>query len=184
MKVPVGSLFSLASEVEMDFDEDNSGTTWLPAVSLGQVGADHFILKHKSSGKHGMEHGEKLVHVKRIRPRPPPIEKKSFELLEKIEALRGSCWSVGLITRCLEGERYTVTFRHEKKEMDFNLTDLRPHLDWIEGKWVTNLKVFFFCFVFTKASIVLQSEFKKKIGTVFGLQSIRGLNFFFFFFLL
>ena len=149
MKVPTGSLFSLASEVEMDIDKGNSGITWFPMISVGEVGVNCVMLKCESLENDDKNelHGKEIVSAKRFRPRPPQIGDKSFKLSEKVDVFFGSCWTVGIVTRILEGQKFTVTFKHGKKEADFDHTELRPHLDWIDGKWVNNSKVYIYIFV-------------------------------------
>ncbi|PON71083.1 Agenet domain containing protein [Parasponia andersonii] len=131
------AIFRPGTAVEVDLNAENPGFNWVPVVFLGEVGKDFVVVKYKKSSNNG-ESVKVTVHVQQIRPQPPEMNDTNFDLLDKVDAFCDLSWSVGVITKILSERRYVVTFRLEKKEKEFNHSEVRPHLDWIDGQWVTN----------------------------------------------
>ena len=48
---------------------------------------------------------------------------------------------MGVITKVLNNHEYIIYFLHTKEEMIFNHAKLRPHLEFIDKKWVEASKV-------------------------------------------
>ncbi|XP_024029730.1 DUF724 domain-containing protein 6 [Morus notabilis] len=133
-------IYTPGIEVEVNRHDEVPCRAWLPATVVGQVGYTSFLVRYKSSHSDGEEGPQQeTVNCDQIRPHPPEMEGNNFYLLEKVDVFHGSCWWVGLVTKLLEGKKYIVTLRH-KKEMEFSNSELRPHLEWIDGQWVTKSK--------------------------------------------
>nr|GMC48978.1 DUF724 domain-containing protein 6-like isoform X2 [Ipomoea batatas] len=45
-------------------------------------------------------------------------------------------WWTGVVTRLLNSFRYTVTFQNLPDELEFGLSNLRFHRQWLNRKWV------------------------------------------------
>ena len=72
-----------------------------------------------------------------IRPCPPEtLVVDRFSLFEEVDALYNDGWWVGVISKVLGGSKYLVYFRDTDEEIEFKHSDLRPHQDWIDGKWI------------------------------------------------
>ncbi|XP_056168798.1 protein AGENET DOMAIN (AGD)-CONTAINING P1 isoform X2 [Syzygium oleosum] len=71
-----------------------------------------------------------------IRPFPPHLAAKCFEQLDKVDAWYNDGWWVGVISKVLNGSQYVVYFSTTHEELIFNMSNLRLHQDWIDGKWV------------------------------------------------
>ncbi|XP_062098429.1 DUF724 domain-containing protein 8-like [Humulus lupulus] len=99
------------------------------------------LVKYKTTNK---DYAEKVsvAQLEMIRPQPPKMSEddKDFELWEKVDAFCDLGCSVGEVTKILQHRKYgvavAVAFGVEKKEMKFDHTQLRYHLDWVDGKWV------------------------------------------------
>ncbi|KAF5194666.1 agenet domain-containing protein [Thalictrum thalictroides] len=79
-----------------------------------------------------------------LRPVPPPPKETSppcpYELNEEVDAFCNDGWWKGVITKIpnVDSSKYSVFFKHHDEEMEFECSDLRNHLDWIDVKWVSS----------------------------------------------
>ncbi|KAM7265583.1 hypothetical protein ACFE04_003266 [Oxalis oulophora] len=97
-----------------------------------------------------------LAHVSCIRPLPPQplVEDKeqhsscSFVLNDVVEAFYNDGWWVGVVDKVKrsggsgsggggEMKRYRVRFEDPLHFIEFDENLLRPHFDWVDGKWVS-----------------------------------------------
>ncbi|KAK6937240.1 Agenet-like domain [Dillenia turbinata] len=76
----------------------------------------------------------KLVDVSLLRPVPPHTV-ESFALNDVVDAFYRDGWWTGVVTKVLEGSRYSVYFQ-SPDFIEFSISDLRPHLNWVNGEWV------------------------------------------------
>lgn len=153
-------LLAKGSQVEVCTDEEGFTGAWFEAVIL-----DPNPLPPSSSPSSSTRSGSKkknakvyveyvnllsdedghkplreLVDPDFIRPRPPspsPSQTaKGFELYDVVDAFYKDGWWTGVVTRLLDSFRYTVTFQNPPDELEFGLSDLRFHRQWLNGKWV------------------------------------------------
>lgn len=131
----MGLIYIPGTEVEVNRHNESPCNAWLQAVIIGKIGLISFLVKYKSSdsGEAGLK--QETVDLEQIRPYPPEMKVASFNVLEKVDVFHDSYWWAGVITKLLEGKRYIVTLRHKKK-MEFSHSELRPHLEWIDGQWI------------------------------------------------
>ncbi|KAF4397194.1 hypothetical protein G4B88_009040 [Cannabis sativa] len=111
---------------------------WIPATIIGEKGTDSVVVRYDKNNK-----AVKItVHLDMIRPQPPQLSNdKDFKLMEKVDAFcESSYWLVGTITSILLQRKYAVNFGTYKNrnEIVFNHSQLRFHLDWVNGQWITN----------------------------------------------
>ncbi|KAA8549056.1 hypothetical protein F0562_000740 [Nyssa sinensis] len=132
-----GLIFSAGKNVEVSFDEEDYRDVWFPAIVLEVFGNDSFLVEYQSPGITS-EAGFLKVTVDslHIRPSPPHLKDKIFCLLEKVDALYNFGWWSGVITKELADHRYIIFFKHTNKEREHSHSELRAHLDWIDGNWV------------------------------------------------
>ncbi|GMH25735.1 hypothetical protein Nepgr_027578 [Nepenthes gracilis] len=126
--------FSPGAAVEINIDEENLSDVWFPATVVKEISNDSFLVECQSSNEAGLL--EVVVDSFHIRPLPPAISNRNFQLLEKVDAFYGFGWSRGIVTKVLADGRYIVFFKRTKKEKELSHTDLRLHIEWIDGKWV------------------------------------------------
>ncbi|KAM4118943.1 hypothetical protein ACJW30_03G021200 [Castanea mollissima] len=131
-------MFSKGTLVEVSSDDDGFEGAWFAATIVKAVGKDKFLVQYQSlrtdddSGFLREEFG--TLH---IRPCPPEtLLVDCFSLFEEIDALYNDGWWVGVISKVLGGSKYLVYFRDTDEEIEFKHSDLRPHQDWIDGKWI------------------------------------------------
>ncbi|KAM1162679.1 hypothetical protein ACFX13_001719 [Malus domestica] len=128
------SNFSPGTALEMNPDEERLFYAWFPAIYLGQLGIDSFLLQYKKSNN---SDDKIVVRGHQIRPQPPKSTERDFNLLDKVDAFHGMGWWVGDITKVLKGNKYAVTLSCTRQEKEFSLSELRTHMDWTDGGWAT-----------------------------------------------
>ncbi|XP_039069225.1 DUF724 domain-containing protein 7-like isoform X2 [Hibiscus syriacus] len=135
------SIFSSGTTVEVNIENENIGNIWYPAVVIKENEDNTFLVKYQNS-MNDDESGTAKVVVDslHIRPAPPRYLDRNYELLEGVDATYNFGWRSGVITKVLTGRRYNVFFKHGNEDKEFCLFDIRPNLEWIDGKWVSKYK--------------------------------------------
>lgn len=135
------SIFSSGKAVEVNIDIENLPDVWFPATVVKELDGE-FLVKFKSS-RNGDEAGfqKVVVDLLHIRPPPPSYVDKCYELLEKVDAMYDSGWRVGLVIKILTESKYQVLFKSNNEVKELANSDLRPHMRWTNGKWITESKV-------------------------------------------
>ncbi|KAJ6329004.1 hypothetical protein OIU77_010640 [Salix suchowensis] len=130
-----GSVFSSGTEVEVSLDKDNIHDIWSPAVVIKEIKDKTFLVKCQTSWNSD-EAGTMTTIVDSLHIRPtPPHADRNYELLEKVDAHYGIGWRSGVITKLLAGRRYNVFFKQANENRELNQSKIRPHLEWVDGKW-------------------------------------------------
>ncbi|CAA7028013.1 unnamed protein product [Microthlaspi erraticum] len=130
----VNSEFSPGTMVELRELESD----WCPAMIIKEVVEEKgksFVVKycdHNFLTKSGI----RTVDSRKVRPRQPHCPVGECELLESVEVFNGSVWRRGVVRGILTLEgRYMVTFWGAKSASQFSYSDLRPPMEWVDGKW-------------------------------------------------
>uniref|UniRef100_A0A3N7FYJ9 Agenet domain-containing protein n=1 Tax=Populus trichocarpa TaxID=3694 RepID=A0A3N7FYJ9_POPTR len=139
---PIESLkdvkFSKGMLVEVSSDEDGFKGAWFAASIVEPVGKDKYLVEYKSlrtEDDSGFLREE--VNTMHIRPPPPQtVVVDHFKKLEEVDALYNDVWWVGVVSKVNTFPKYVVYFKDNGEELEFKHSDLRPHQDWINGKWV------------------------------------------------
>ncbi|KAK8639604.1 hypothetical protein V6N13_137977 [Hibiscus sabdariffa] len=137
-----GSIFSSGTAVEVNIDNENLGDIWYPALVVKENEDNTFLVKYRSS-KTDDESGTAKVVVDslHIRPIPPQYADRNYHLLERVDATYNFGWRSGVITRVLAGKRYNIFFKNGNEDKEFCRSDIRPNVEWIDGKWVSESKI-------------------------------------------
>lgn len=125
------------SLVEVSSDEDGFEGAWFAATVVETTGKDKFLVEYKDlRTEDDTQFVREEVDSLHIRPCPPDTGKvDKFKLYEEVDALYNDGWWVGVISKVLGRSKYKVYFKSTDEEMDFKHDDLRPHQDWINGRW-------------------------------------------------
>ncbi|XP_016649798.1 PREDICTED: uncharacterized protein LOC103333120 [Prunus mume] len=129
-----GSFFSPGTAVEVNLYKEHLFCAWFPAIYLGELGANYFLLQYKSSNNCDVK---VVVGGKQIRPQPPKLAERDFNLMEKVDAFFDMGWWVGEIIKVLSGKKYVVCFKLTKEVKQYSQSELRRHMYWTDGRWVT-----------------------------------------------
>lgn len=134
--------FSNGTMVEVKSDEEGYQGSWYPAVIVDSVGNDKFLVKYKTlKTDDESELLKEKTDASDIRPCPPVIQRLDrFKMLEEVDAWYNDGWWMGLIYKVLDGLKYAVYFWSTNEELEFDHFNLRPHQEWIDGKWVISFR--------------------------------------------
>lgn len=130
----------------MNLDKENVRDAWFPALVIKENGDNTFLVKCQSS-RNSDEAGtiKVIVDSFHIRPTPPRYADRNYELLEKVDAQYDFGWRAGVITKLLAGRRYNVFFKQGNVDKELDHSEMRPHVEWADGKWISKSKV---CYIF------------------------------------
>lgn len=142
MQSITGLMFDVGRKVEVSFDRDDFQDAWFPATINEDMGNGTFLVEYSTVTTDNDGVFTKVrVDSLHIRPCPPLLKDKNFVLLEKVDAFFDLGWWSGIITKQLENSRYLVYFKLMKREKEFYQSELRPHMEWKDGKWFTSSQV-------------------------------------------
>ncbi|KAE8679585.1 NFU domain protein 1 [Hibiscus syriacus] len=148
-----GSIFSSGTTVEVNIDNENIGNIWYPALVIKENEDNTFLVKYQNS-MNGDEPGTvKVVDSLHIRPASPRYADRNYELLERVDATYNIGWRSRVITKVLTGRRYNVFFKHGNEDKGFYHSDIRPKVEWTDGKWVSKSK-----------EVIIASDEQEQIG--------------------
>lgn len=129
--------FEVGMKVEVWFEsEDEFHGAWYPATIAEDLGNGSFLVEFKDSDGVCMK---SEVDSVRVRPCPPIIKDWEFGASEKVDAFHNFGWWSGLISKRLERNEYIVFFEEIESDIVFDFSDLRPHMDWKDEKWLIGL---------------------------------------------
>ncbi|XVF29629.1 hypothetical protein REPUB_Repub15cG0138600 [Reevesia pubescens] len=142
-------IFSEGKEVEVTSDEEGFKGAWFTATILK-------LPKSKTKGKALVEYKNLLnddsktpltesVKLSFIRPLPPqpktPDDDQCFEVNDVVDAFHLDGWWPGSVSQVFDNpKKYFVSFADPPEEIEFSCSDLRPHWEWVNGKWVQSSK--------------------------------------------
>lgn len=137
------AIFSNGTFVEIKSDEEGFQGSWYTAVIVSSVGEDEYLVEYQTlKNEDGAELLKEKADALYMRPCPPVMQRLDrFKLFEKVDGWYNDGWWVGLICRVLDGLTYAVYFWTNNEELKFNHFDLRPHQEWIGGKFEADLLV-------------------------------------------
>ncbi|KVI00682.1 Agenet-like domain-containing protein [Cynara cardunculus var. scolymus] len=100
------------------------------------------------------EHLMEIVDPSFVRPLPPRYPRRNnevaeaeaeaeevgcdFELFDVVDAYHLDGWWIGVVTKVMidgEFKKYIVSFESPPEEVEFEKSELRLHVDWIDGRW-------------------------------------------------
>lgn len=123
--------------VEVSSDEEGYRGAWFCASFVEKQGAG-FVVEYRDlvSDEDETKQLREKVDSRHIRPNPPEQSTDKYTLYEEVDAYENDGWWVGVVTKVLDNQQYIIYFLQTKEEMVFNHANLRPHLEFIENKWV------------------------------------------------
>ncbi|KAL9355958.1 hypothetical protein Peur_049211 [Populus x canadensis] len=139
---PKDAKFSKGMPVEVSSDEDGFKGAWFSATIVEPVGKDKYLIEYQTlRTEDDSDFLREEIDTVHIRPHPPQtIIIDRFKKLEEVDALYNDAWWVGVVSKVNTFPKYSVFFKDSNEELEFQHSDLRPHQDWINGKWVTPSK--------------------------------------------
>ncbi|CAI0448442.1 unnamed protein product [Linum tenue] len=135
--------FTQGMQVEVLTDEDGLKGAWFAATIIEPSGEDKYLIEYKTlTNDDDTEFLKEDIRACNIRPCPPEIiVVDGFKVMDEVDAYYNEGWWVGVIAKVLINCNYVVNFIEYDEKITFNQADLRPHQDWLNGKWVVPLDV-------------------------------------------
>lgn len=132
--------------VEVSSDEDGFKGAWFAATIIRLVGTSFCVEYHNLRADDETALLQETVDPIHIRPVPPETccGPDPLRLLEEVDAYYNDGWWAGVVSKVVGKKRYVVYFRQWKEEMEFKHNELRPHFDWVGGRWIRASLVRFF----------------------------------------
>lgn len=135
--------FSKGMIVEVKSDEQGYQGSWYTAAIIGPIEDKKFLVEYQTLRTDDeTESLREIAESSYIRPCPPCVQKLDrYQMLEEVDAWYNDGWWVGLVSKVLDNLEYAVYFWTSNEELEFGHHDLRPHQEWIGGKWITAFRV-------------------------------------------
>ncbi|XP_029128267.1 uncharacterized protein LOC109803302 isoform X2 [Cajanus cajan] len=135
------SKFKKGRIVEVSQDDKGYKGAWFLATIVEIVGKDRFQVEYrdlKTNG--GIQHLKEVIDARFIRPCPPEVPfAGSFKQFQEIDAWYNDGWWEAVVLEVLSNRECLVSFIHNGV-LKFENSKLRPHQDWLDGKWVMSSK--------------------------------------------
>ncbi|KAG9133094.1 hypothetical protein Leryth_018670 [Lithospermum erythrorhizon] len=136
-KIPTDYKYSPGELIEVSSDEDGFQGAWFAAKIVEQLDNGNYLVEYKYlRNDENTDFAREEADSQHIRPPPPHIAVDRFEVHQAVDALHKDGWWVGVVSRVLSIRKYVVYFNVTKEKLEFKHSDLRPHQDWIDDKWV------------------------------------------------
>ncbi|CAF2088341.1 unnamed protein product [Brassica napus] len=136
--------FEIGANVEISSQDDNTCHKWYPRNVLATYLVDGVeMVKVEYSvpsldEKKRKRSVETRVSIDRIRPQPPPERsgaKKSYELMQDVEAFDNGAWCAGKVKVILFDGSCFVSLNNSKEQIYFHHSEMRKPRKWVDGVW-------------------------------------------------
>ncbi|CAN1281737.1 Protein AGENET DOMAIN (AGD)-CONTAINING P1 [Linum perenne] len=146
--------YRIGMEVEAKSDEAGFRGAWFVGMIVGVLRNDRFLVQYDNLVTDDeTDYLKEEVNASDLRPRPPQVPIPNlYPLLEVVDAWFNDAWWVGHVVRVSKNEasfKYRVIF-WTKEELDFDHSQLRPHLEWVDGEWCSVPQVHFRLYLYTQ----------------------------------
>ncbi|CAG7884557.1 unnamed protein product, partial [Brassica rapa] len=142
--------FKIGANVEISSQDDNTCHKWYPGNVLAtylvdgveMVKVEYFV--PVSDEKKRKRSVETRVSIDRIRPQPPPERsgaKKSYELMQDVEAFDNGAWCAGKVKVILFDGSCFVSLNNSKEQIYFHHSEMRKPRKWVDGVWEMTKKM-------------------------------------------
>ncbi|CAL8991073.1 unnamed protein product [Prunus brigantina] len=133
-----GASFENGTVVEVSSDEEGYKGAWYTGKIIDHIGSDKFLVEYEhlvtDDGTELLREETCASYIRPCPPRLPPVAQ--FKVLQKVDTLYNDGWWEGTISKVLSGSKYVVYFSSTNEELEFKHSNLRPHQDWINGRWI------------------------------------------------
>ncbi|CAG7871786.1 unnamed protein product, partial [Brassica rapa] len=142
--------FEIGANVEISSQDDNTCHKWYPRNVLATYLVDGVeMVKVEYSvpsldEKKRKRSVETRVSIDRIRPQPPPERsgaKKSYELMQDVEAFDNGAWCAGKVKVILFDGSCFVSLNNSKEQIYFHHSEMRKPRKWVDGVWEMTKKM-------------------------------------------
>ncbi|KAK7316172.1 hypothetical protein VNO77_34972 [Canavalia gladiata] len=134
----VSSYFKPGFSVEVTFDEEGFRGSWFSGTIIRCLALDRFIVEFHNlvTDKQTSNPLREVMHLRQLRPQPPPGNHQQFKSGDKVDAFHNNGWWECHITEDLGTGKFGVYLKESNENMVFPKEQLRIHHDWINLNWV------------------------------------------------
>lgn len=135
------SKFKKGRIVEVSNDDEGYEGAWFVATIVDLIGKDRFLVEYRDfTTDDGTQLLKEETDAQYIRPCPPEVPfVGSFKQFQEVDAWHNDGWWEGVVLKVLNSSECFVSFIHNDI-LKFDISKLRPHQDWFDGKWVMSSK--------------------------------------------
>ncbi|KAL1363149.1 hypothetical protein HN51_011340 [Arachis hypogaea] len=130
--------FQIGQKVEVCGKEEGFFGSYYEATIVSCVGNSCYLVQYKNllSATEPNKPLVEMVKLKDLRPIPSEdLGSHEFIVNQNVDVFDNDGWWVGKITS-KRGSRYSVYFSSTNEEIVYPSSQIRVHLDWIDGSWV------------------------------------------------
>ncbi|XP_027339231.1 DUF724 domain-containing protein 6 [Abrus precatorius] len=129
--------FCKGAKVEVRSDEEGYQDAWYTAIVVDSLQNDKYLVEYLTLKTDDLtEQLKEEADASNIRPYPPDVNHvHRFALHQWVDAWYHEGWWVGQVSSVL-GFKYMIYFWPTKERLEFEHCHLRPHQEWIDGRWV------------------------------------------------
>ncbi|KAH7653371.1 Agenet domain plant type domain-containing protein [Dioscorea alata] len=130
--------FKVGEEVEVSCDDEGFHGAWYEATVARRLnGSRRLSIVYTSllSDTDPSQRLQESVDLAHVRPRPPRLRKRAFEVFQLVEGYHRDGWWPGVVAG-VRGKQCLVCFPSTKEELEFPASKIRPRLNWLKGRWI------------------------------------------------
>lgn len=130
--------FYKGAKVEVRSDEEGYEGSWFTATVVDFLQNGKYLVEYLSLKTDDLtEQLREEADGEDLRPYPPDINRfRRFVAGERVDAWYNDGWWVGQVSCVLDGFKYRVYFWTSNEELEFEHCHMRPHQEWIGGRWM------------------------------------------------
>nr|XP_043607996.1 protein AGENET DOMAIN (AGD)-CONTAINING P1-like [Erigeron canadensis] len=140
-RTPKTTPFEKGTCVEVRSHEEGYHGSWYTAKVVGPVDEeDKLMVQYDTLTTDDQTKPlVEMAFILNIRPLPPIINRiDRFKLHEEVDVWYNDGWWSGLICKVIPGLSYLVYFWTTTEELVFEHSNIRPHQELLDGKWVAS----------------------------------------------
>ncbi|XP_042751560.1 protein AGENET DOMAIN (AGD)-CONTAINING P1 isoform X2 [Lactuca sativa] len=132
--------FPNGTPVEVRSYEEGYQGSWYAAMVVGSIDETKILVQYETlKTDDEMQPLVEMADASNVRPLPPTIHRMDrFKMHEEVDAWYNDGWWVGHVSKILGGLKYAVYFWITNEEYEFLHSELRPHQELINEKWVAS----------------------------------------------
>ncbi|CAJ2662554.1 unnamed protein product [Trifolium pratense] len=136
------SKFKKGETVEVSDGNEGYKGAWFVATVIDTLEKERFLVEYRDlvTNDDGTRPLKEEIDAKFIRPSPPYVPNfGSFKKLQEVDAWYNDAWWEGVVVELVNTTECSVRFMNNEV-LKIECSKLRPHQDWINGKWIMSSK--------------------------------------------
>ncbi|KAL4579226.1 hypothetical protein LXL04_015364 [Taraxacum kok-saghyz] len=132
--------FPYGTPVEVRSYEEGYQGSWYTAIVVKSLDETKIMVQYETlKTDDEMQPLVETADVSNTRPLPPKLHQMDrYKMLEEVDAWYNDGWWVGHVSKILTRFKYSVYFWITNEEFEFQHSELRPHQEFINDKWVAS----------------------------------------------